>query len=122
VRTILIVEDDLHLRAVIRLVLERADYEVIEAADGWAAIKTLDETIPDVAIIDIKMPLMNGLELVERMKLDVRSALVPVVLLTGNRDVATNGHHSIPVVLKPFEPDALLNALSEAWSKKAPRT
>ncbi len=115
---ILIVEDDLHLRRVVRLVLERAVYEVVEAADGWAAIKKLDETLPDVAIIDVKMPLMNGLELVERMKEDKRTASVPVILLTGNRDVAANRHNSIPVVLKPFEPAALLKTLGEALAKE----
>jgi len=60
---ILIAEDDADIRALLRLYLESEGYAVIEAADGAAALKHAQTQMPDMAIIDIMMPEINGFEL-----------------------------------------------------------
>lgn len=119
---ILVVEDDVHLRTVIRLVIERANYEVVEAADGWAAISIIDVGLPDLLLVDLKMPLMSGLELIDRIKSNPNTASLPIVLLTGNRDAAAGLRHHIQVVVKPFEPDYLLDALQVALNASRRQT
>ena len=119
---ILVVEDDLQLRTVIRLVIERANYEVIEAADGWAAISIMNVELPDLVLVDLKLPLMSGLELIDRIKSTPDAASLPIVILTGNRDAAAGLKHQHPVVLKPFEPDYLLRALQVALNASGRQT
>jgi CheY-like chemotaxis protein len=119
---ILVVEDDVHLRTVIRLVLERANHEVVEAADGWAAISIIDAGLPDLLLVDLKMPLMSGLELIDRVKSNPSTASLPIVLLTGNRDAAAGLRQQIQVVLKPFDPDYLLGALQAALNASRRQT
>ena len=68
--TVLVVEDDPTLRRVIEMVLEARGYEVAQARHGAAALERMAASIPDVVIADLKMPVMGGRDLVERMRLD----------------------------------------------------
>ncbi|HKV87242.1 MAG TPA: response regulator [Candidatus Dormibacteraeota bacterium] len=105
----IVVEDDANLRKVIRMVLERDGYEVEEAPHGEAALSAMVGAVPNAAVVDLKMPVMGGAELIQRMRSDARTASVPVVLLTGLGD---NGEVTADVVLaKPFEPQRLLDCL-----------
>ena len=111
VAKILVVEDDSSLRTVIRLVLEQADYQVAEAPNGRAALDQLADESPDLILVDSKMPLLTGVELIERLRAQPQYAQTPVVLLTGlpgsvPADAAANA-----IVAKPFEKEDLLNVI-----------
>jgi two-component system response regulator (stage 0 sporulation protein F) len=75
---ILVVEDDAHQRLLYREELEEQGYEVIEAADGRAALAALDEHAPDAVVLDINMPGMNGLDTLARIH--DRNHGIPVVI------------------------------------------
>ena len=108
---ILIVEDDANLRLVIRMVLERAGYEVAEARHGADALESIAVTFPDLVIADMTMPVMNGVELIERIQADAATAALPIVLLSGLQVDSTISRRVGAVVLKPFEPSDLLASI-----------
>jgi CheY-like chemotaxis protein len=110
-KTVLIVEDDLSLRTVIRMVLEQARYEVLEARHGAAALELMESDLPDVVIADLRMPLMNGVELIGRMRSSPKTASVPIVLLSGLLPEVEVTKLADAVVAKPFEPAELLAAV-----------
>lgn len=108
---ILVVEDDSSLRAVIRLVLEQADYEVAEASNGRAALDGLGSDVPDLIIADAKMPFLTGAELIERLRADAAHSSIPVVLMTGLPDSLPDLVRPDAVVAKPFDKDDLLELI-----------
>ncbi len=108
---ILIVEDDASLRTVIRLVLEKGGYAVDEAPHGAAALDLLREGLPDLVIADRNMPVMSGLELIDRMRAHSETARVPVVLLSGLKDNPDPSQSADAVIAKPFEPADLLRTV-----------
>lgn len=81
---ILLVEDDENTRHILRLVLERDMYEVVEAANGQEALEALYTALPDIVLSDIMMPKINGLELLTRIRQDRRLQALPVLMLTAN--------------------------------------
>jgi CheY-like chemotaxis protein len=110
---VLVVEDDPTLRGVIRLVLEKAGYAVDEASHGTAALELLAGAVPDAAVVDSRMPVMNGAELIARMRADARTAAVPVVLLSGFGESAAGASSADAVLAKPFEPTRLIECLKD---------
>lgn len=110
-KRILIVEDDPNLRTVIRLVVERAGYEVREARHGVEALESIGESVPDVIVADMRMPLMTGAELIRRIRSDSAIATIPIVLLTGLQEHPAELRLADAVVAKPFEPADLVSTL-----------
>ncbi len=78
-QTILIVDDEPHLIDLIRLTLEREGYHVIEADDGYKALQRLREEMPDLVLLDVMMPEMDGLETLKEIR---AASNVPVIMLT----------------------------------------
>jgi len=111
---ILVVEDDANLRVVIRMVLERAGHEVAEARHGAAALEAIDTSMPDLVLADRTMPVMNGLELIERVRSNPVTAPLPIILLSGMQVDAAVSRRIQAVVLKPFEPADLVATIEGA--------
>ena len=82
-KTVLIVDDDPDARFVLTAVLNHDGYRVIEAADGAAAVSQASRHRPDIIVMDIRMPSMNGLEAGEAIRSDERTRDVPIVALSG---------------------------------------
>jgi CheY-like chemotaxis protein len=114
-KRILIVEDDIHLRLVIRMVLERAGYEVAEAGDGVAALQAIGSRMPDLIIADMTMPVMNGTELIDRVRSNPATTSLPIVLLSGRQVDSAASRRVSAVVMKPFEPADLLASLDREF-------
>jgi two-component system, OmpR family, response regulator len=102
---ILIVDDDAHIRELVRVFLRNDGFEVIEAADGLAALSILDSTKADLAVIDVMMPKMDGWELCQELK---ASFDIPVLMLTakGETSQKLKGFQlgTDDYLVKPFEP------------------
>ncbi len=85
---VLIADDDDGLRALFRLVLQRAGFEVSEAANGEQVLALAAASPPTIILLDIMMPGMNGFEVCQRLKSDRHTGSVPVILVSAMEDVA----------------------------------
>ena len=110
--SILVAEDDLATRALLRATLERAQYRVREFDNGADALIDIQRMPPDVALLDIGMPGLDGLEVTRAVRRTPATALLPVILVTARGrtedKVAGLDAGASDFVTKPFEPAELL--------------
>jgi len=86
---ILVVDDEAEIRRSLRMILEYEGYDVQEASSGPEAIALVEREPPDLAFLDIKMPGMDGLETLEKIRGSNES--LPVVIVSGHGTVSTAG-------------------------------
>ncbi len=110
--TILVAEDDLATRALLRAALERADYVVRDVDNGASALAEITRCPPDVALLDVGMPEMDGLEVTRSLRRMPATALLPIILVTARGrledKVAGLDAGASDFITKPFEPAELL--------------
>ncbi|MEV6343046.1 response regulator [Actinoplanes sp. NPDC051851] len=82
-RTILVVDDDEGVRDLVSFKLEMAGYRTITAADGCTALTVVGESRPDLVVLDIMMPGLDGLSVCYKMHADPATATIPVIMLSG---------------------------------------
>jgi two-component system, OmpR family, alkaline phosphatase synthesis response regulator PhoP len=108
-RLVLIADDDVDILTLVRVRLERSGYTVISARNGVEALQLARDRHPDLAILDVAMPEMTGLEVTQHMREE--NLDVPVILLTARArdvDVAASADAGADVyVTKPFSPQEL---------------
>jgi chemosensory pili system protein ChpA (sensor histidine kinase/response regulator) len=80
---VMVVDDSLTVRKVTRRDLEKQGFRVTTAKDGLDAMEQLDVALPDVMLVDIEMPRMNGYELTEKVRSNPRTAHIPIVIITS---------------------------------------
>jgi CheY-like chemotaxis protein len=83
---ILIADDDPQMRRLIRIVLQRDGFEVVEANDGLDALDVIEQGRVDLVILDVDMPRLNGLGVLEEIRAQMRTASLPVIVLTALQD------------------------------------
>src|SRR5919106_135487 len=110
--SILVAEDDLATRALLRVSLERAEYWVRDVDNGADALAEITRLPPDVALLDIGMPEMDGLEVTRAVRRSPTTALLPIILVTARGrledKVAGLDAGASDFITKPFEPAELL--------------
>jgi CheY-like chemotaxis protein len=82
-RTILVVDDNLDSVAIMRGILETRGFDVATATSGAEALAFLETTTPDLVLLDIMMPVMSGIEVLQRIKQDPALGALPVILVTA---------------------------------------
>jgi CheY-like chemotaxis protein len=107
---VLVVDDESNMRSLIGMILKSAGFEVVEAAHGAAALERVRDSRPDLLVTDLMMPVMNGRELIERLRADPETASIPIVVVSANSSSVVTAADA--VLGKPFEPYALLEAAS----------
>lgn len=107
-RRILIVDDESSMRFLLRMILENAGYEILEAHHGAAALERINEWRPDLIVTDLMMPVMNGRDLVGRLRADPETASIPILLISANPHAEVAAVDAI--VGKPFHPEAVVEA------------
>lgn len=111
-KKILAVDDDKLIVMVIRVNLEFEGYEVVEAYDGVQALEMIESEKPDLVVLDIMMPEMNGWDVLSRIRGNPQTENLPVVMLTAlaqDRDIEEATLRGADVYLtKPFEPEELV--------------
>ncbi len=114
--TIMVVDDSLTVRKVTGRLLERQGYLVVTARDGVDAMEKLQEVIPDVMLVDIEMPRMDGFDLTRNVRADKRLAGVPIIMITSRTaDKHQNYAREIGVshfLGKPYQEDDLLEKIA----------
>lgn len=86
---VLVVDDEEDLRFVLSRWFGRAGYDVSEAGDGVAALEAVRQSPPDLLVIDLMMPVMDGFELIRRLRGDPTTAGIPIVVVSSNWEMAT---------------------------------
>ena len=107
-KRILVVDDDPGVRFPLRLLFESVGYEVSEAQHGVAALIRVKEALPDLVVTDIAMPVMDGGQLIKRLKADVTTAALPIVAITGTPSAEQAAIAADVVMSKPFHHASLL--------------
>lgn len=116
-KTILTVDDSASVRKLLQFTLESKGLNVKAAVDGMEAWEVLSHHAIDAVILDINMPRMNGLELLQKIKSDSAYATIPVIMLTTEgqdeekEKAAALG--ASDYIVKPFKPSQLLALLDE---------
>lgn len=118
---VLVADDDRDIRDLVSFKLRQAGFEVITAEDGAGALAAVAEQHPDLAVLDISMPGLSGLDVTRKLRADPASRTVPVVLLTAKAqegDVATGfAVGADDYVVKPFSPRELAQ-LDQQWAQR----
>ena len=112
---VVVAEDDDGGRTILVKTLEMNGYEVQAAPDGAAALELLKARKPDLLISDINMPVMNGLELLRKVREDEELKSIRVILLTGqssDEEIMTGINEGADhYITKPFKPKSVLDAI-----------
>ena len=114
-RRILVVDDEPVVVKTLSKVIRRQGFDVVSAADGEEALKKVRSSNPDLVILDIQMPKLDGIEVLQRIKGSPETASLPVIMLTakvGDEDTLKGykygANYYIP---KPFEMDEVLQGI-----------
>ncbi|MEJ2598833.1 MAG: response regulator [Anaerolineales bacterium] len=120
---ILIAEDERDIRDLIAFTLRFAGHEVITTSNGEEALKMALQTIPDLILLDVRMPRMTGYEACRQIKTDERTNNIPVVFLSakGQESEVQTGlaAGAAEYILKPFSPDDLTERIKVILQKEA---
>jgi len=122
-KLILLVDDDPDFVAAVKVILEKGGYDVNVAYDGKEGLEAVAEQRPDLIVLDVMMPVMNGHEACAKLKADESTSEIPIILLTAVADrVATSTYthrdmlesEAEDYMPKPVEPDELLERV-KSW-------
>lgn len=117
-KLIMIIDDEVSLRSLVRANLEVDGFEVCEAVDGLEAMKLLSTLRPDLILLDIMMPGKDGIEVLEELAADAGLKDIPVILLTAKGEqkdlergaaLGARGH-----ITKPFDPEQMVRTVKAA--------
>ena len=117
-QTVLVVDDEPNVRRITKLLLEREGHRVLTAADGEEALLLAKVEQPDVILLDVVMPKLDGYETLKRLRVDADLQSIPVVMVTARgteHDIATSFRlGAIFHIEKPYETQDLLQKLQVA--------
>jgi DNA-binding response OmpR family regulator len=115
---ILVIDDEVHIRTLLREMLERSGYEVMDAPDGAAGIRLYRENPADLVITDIIMPKKEGLETITDLRIEFPE--VKIIAMSGGGTVGpesylqiAEGFGALRIFAKPFKMNELLAAIQE---------
>ena len=114
---VMVVDDEIHIVHVVTIKLKNNGYDVISAENGADALILAQNEQPDVIITDYQMPLMDGLEFVEKLRQDAGTRHIPVIMLTARSfSVTAEKKQQLNIcscLSKPFSPRELLNNVED---------
>ena len=111
-RTILYIEDNEYNRKIVRQLLGRTSYQLVEAVDGESGVALAQQLVPQLILMDVQLPKMSGLDATRALKADPRTSDIPIIVITsfalsGDREkAAVAGADNY--LAKPYSPRELL--------------
>jgi len=119
--TIMVVDDSLTVRKVTTRLLEREGYRVLAAKDGIDALEQMNRSLPDVMLVDIEMPRMDGFDLTRNVRGDPKTSATPIIVISS-RSADKHRNHAIELGVdaflgKPFEESELLSHIERCLEK-----
>ncbi len=120
-KRILVVDDEIYIVHILEFSLTMEGYDVITAADGEEALRRVEEDEPDLVVLDIMMPRMDGYEVCRRLREDPATRNLPVILLSAkgrpmDRDLGLDAGAD-DYIVKPFSPRRLLEKIRELMDR-----
>ena len=111
-RTILYIEDNEYNRKIVRQLLGRTSYRLVEATDGESGVAMAQQELPQLILMDVQLPKMSGLEATRILKADPRTSEIPIIVITsfalsGDREKAAAAGAD-NYLAKPYSPRELL--------------
>jgi two-component system alkaline phosphatase synthesis response regulator PhoP len=121
---ILIVDDELDTLLPLKRALEMEDFKVIEAQDGVAALEKVKAETPDLVLLDLMLPKLNGFEVCQRLKQDETTSSIPIIMLTAKSETSDKiegiGIGADDYVTKPFDLAELKARIKAVLRRTAP--
>lgn len=124
-KRIVVVDDDMEITQIIKSTLKTKGYEVLVAHNGQEGLRLIEETHPDMVILDLMLPLLSGMELIKRIRRDPRLKDMPVLVMSGiskttqkPEEFWRRGLGADDFISKPFDPLALLGRVEYVLRKK----
>lgn len=117
-KTVLLVDDDRDNRAIYSILLEHVGYTVLQAANGADGVQLARESLPDIILMDLSMPVLDGWGAIRQLREDHRTAQIPVcalsahVLLAGDFETARAAGFDC-YLTKPIEPRQVVQAVQD---------
>jgi len=87
VRRVLVVDDEEHIRRILKFQLEKNGYEVVTAENGEEALKLVRRSMPDLILLDLMMPKIDGFEVCRQLRADFQTNQIPIIMLTAKSDL-----------------------------------
>ena len=116
VEKVMVVDDSRMVRAVVKKILTKANYEVVEAVDGEQAILEIEKQRPDLVLLDIVMPGIDGNEVLRRIRKTAFGKHLQVVIMTSSDSLVENDVSESGRLAKPFKSDDLLMKIENCCS------
>ena len=121
-KTILLIEDEKSVRQMVQRMLRKNGYEVREGVDGLDGLRILEALTPDLIIVDVMMPNLDGLTFTKALKTRVETKGIPVIFLTARGDpksmIEGINVGAKSYVTKPFQMDDLLSKVGKVLNEK----
>ena len=109
---VLVVDDEINIRRLVQVNLEREGYIVSQAVNGQEALDKIQQDQPDLIVLDVMMPIMDGFDTLKALMADPKTENIPVIMLTakaGDQDIFKGWASGVSAYLtKPFNPRELL--------------
>jgi len=122
-KKVLVVDDEIHIVHVVAIKLRNNGYEVITAENGAEAFELACQENPDIIVTDFQMPVMTGLDLVEKLRQCQQTKNIPVILLTArNFAISQEQQEKLQIadcLSKPFSPRELLGNIEDILYRRA---
>ena len=117
-RTILVVDDDLMTRDLIRLILKQTKLQVFEAVDGFDALEKIRQKMPDLVLLDAMMPRMDGFTVCKTLRSEEKTADLPIIMLSTRADQKARNQgealQATKYLTKPILPSTLIEVIYQA--------
>ena len=122
-RTVLYVEDNEYNRKIVRQLLSKTSYRLVEAVDGESGVAAAFDQRPDLILMDVQLPKTSGLDATRTLRADERTKDIPIIIITsfamsGDRERATDAGAS-GYLAKPYSPRELLALVQQFLPEEA---
>ena len=119
-KKILIADDEEDIKTIVQLLLETQGYQIVTAFDGLDALDKVKTEKPDLILLDIMMPILDGFEVCKRLKDDPETASIPVIMLSASAHAESRQKGldagAVNYIVKPFEPEYLEEVVRKTLS------
>lgn len=120
---VLIVDDEADVVRLLQFRFEKEGFETITATDGQTALSAVESEMPDLVLLDIMMPLMDGMEVLRQIRSRRRTSKIPVIMLTAKTtSITVDEARQLWVsdyIMKPFDPEVLVRKAKKALKMPA---